>query len=365
MSVLRTIEQKIEGAVERTFGRLFRGHVEPVELARKLAREMEDHKTVSVSRVYVPNEYVIYLSKLDRERLSSFESSLIVELQTYLADTARHEGLTMLSEPRVRMETDADLRIGEYGIACRVVDPPAEPPPPPLADPFAGHFSAPIEAPLVTAEAEPADALGAVDAEPVLDAEPAADVAEAEPAEAPAEDAEPEPPEAPAEEAELEEDVDLTTRTPEDAPAEEPAPVAAAAPLPPVAPPPRPAAPPPPSTYEPLVGVSGTQILSAEELQAAGLAQEELNLVVEGRRHRVSKRVTVIGRSRDCDVVVADSNASRRHAEVRHVGMDYHLVDLGSTNGTLLNGQRVQRQALADGDRIVLGTTEIVVELVA
>jgi hypothetical protein len=342
MSVLRTIEQKIEGAVERTFGRLFRGHVEPVELARKLAREMEDHKTVSVSRVYVPNEYVIYLSRLDRERLSSFESSLIVELQTYLADSARHEGLTMLSEPHVRMETDADLRIGEYGIACRVVDPPAEAPPPPFADPFAGHFSAPMEAPLAADGAEPAAPEGEeADAE-----EPATERArEGEPLEdAPADEpVEPAAPEA------------------EDAPADEPqpAPVAAAAPAPP-----RPAAPPPPSTYEPLVGVSGTQILSAEELQQAGLAQEELNLVVEGRRHRISKRVTVIGRSRDCDIVVADSNASRHHAEIRHVGIDYHLVDLGSTNGTLLNGHRVQRQALADGDRILLGTTEIVVELV-
>ena len=54
MSLLRDIEQKIEGLFERSFRRAFRSSLQPVELARKLAREMEDHKTVSVSRVYVP-----------------------------------------------------------------------------------------------------------------------------------------------------------------------------------------------------------------------------------------------------------------------------------------------------------------------
>ena len=62
MSVLRTIESKIEGLFEGVFGRAFRTHVQPVELARKLAKEMDEHRSVSVSRVYVPNEYTVYLS---------------------------------------------------------------------------------------------------------------------------------------------------------------------------------------------------------------------------------------------------------------------------------------------------------------
>ena len=66
MGVLRSIEHRIESLVEGAFGRAFRSHVQPVELARKLAKEMDDHKTVSVSRVYVPNEYVLYLSPADR-----------------------------------------------------------------------------------------------------------------------------------------------------------------------------------------------------------------------------------------------------------------------------------------------------------
>ena len=61
MSVLRTIESKLESLFEGVFGRAFRSNVQPVELARKLVKEMDDHRSVSVSRVYVPNEYTIYL----------------------------------------------------------------------------------------------------------------------------------------------------------------------------------------------------------------------------------------------------------------------------------------------------------------
>ena len=63
MSVLRNLESKIADLVEGTFGRVFRTQVRPVEIARKLAREMDEHKTVSVSRTYVPNEYVVWLSR--------------------------------------------------------------------------------------------------------------------------------------------------------------------------------------------------------------------------------------------------------------------------------------------------------------
>ena len=70
MSVLRSIESKIEGLFEGVFGRAFRTHVQPVELARKLAKEMDEHRSVSVSRVYVPNEYTLYLSAADRQQFA-------------------------------------------------------------------------------------------------------------------------------------------------------------------------------------------------------------------------------------------------------------------------------------------------------
>ena len=123
MSVLRSIEQKIEGLFEGIFGRAFRTHVQPVELARKLAKEMDEHRTISVSRVYVPNEYSVYLSESDREQFAGYEGSLIGELQDYLIEHARRESYAMLTAPKVLMLTDADLSIGEFGIATRMVQP--------------------------------------------------------------------------------------------------------------------------------------------------------------------------------------------------------------------------------------------------
>ena len=68
MPVLKNLESKIAGVVEGTFSRVFRSEVRPVEIARKLAREMEEHQYCTLSRTYVPNEYRVYLSPRDRER---------------------------------------------------------------------------------------------------------------------------------------------------------------------------------------------------------------------------------------------------------------------------------------------------------
>ena len=121
MSVLRTIESKLESLFEGVFGRAFRTNVQPVELARKLVKEMDDHRSVSVSRVYVPNEYTIYVSPEDREQFASFEDSLREELQDYLAEHARRERYMLLTPPRVKLESDADLDVGVFGIATRLV----------------------------------------------------------------------------------------------------------------------------------------------------------------------------------------------------------------------------------------------------
>ena len=111
MTVLRNIEAKIESLFEGVFGRAFRTNVQPVELARKLVKEMEDHRVISVSRLYVPNEYTLYLSPADRAQFADYEESLLSELQDYLAENARREKYVMLSAPRVLMETDSDLDI--------------------------------------------------------------------------------------------------------------------------------------------------------------------------------------------------------------------------------------------------------------
>ena len=267
MSVLRTIESKIEGLFEGVFGRAFRTHVQPVELARKLAKEMDEHRSVSVSRVYVPNEYTVYLSAGDRRQFQSYEGSLIGELQEYLAEHAQREGYALLTPPRVQITTDEELAIGEFGIATRVAQPKEGLPPLP----------------------QPQDARLPALPLPVQPASPTVIYGPSEPA---ALEPEPEP-------------------EPEPVPEPEPEP-------------------------------------------------EIVTLTVNGRIYPITSQRLLIGRSRECDIRLADQNVSRRHAEVRREDADYWLVDLNSTNGTELNGGSVQRARLSDGDRITLGATEIV-----
>jgi hypothetical protein len=251
MALLRTIEAKIEGLFEGIFGRAFRTHVQPIELARKLVKEMDDHRSVSVSRVYVPNEFTIYLSAQDRRQFAGYEGSLVGELQEYLAEHARREQYALLTPPRVLLTTDDDLAVGEFGIATRLV---------------AG---------------------------------------------------------------------DAPEETPADLPLEEPA-------------------------QTMVYRAPGPVPAAAPEPEPEPEPEEVATLTVAGKTHTVSSTRFVLGRSRDCDLRVADLNISRRHAEIHKDGDAFWIVDLGSMNGTLLNGRRVEREKLAEGDRITLGATEIV-----
>ena len=99
--------------------------MQPVELARKLAKEMDSHKTAGVARVYVSNEYTVYLSSKDRSRLEGYERGLEQELAGYLLEHARRRDYDLLTRPTVSFETDERLRLGEFGIQARLVKPPA------------------------------------------------------------------------------------------------------------------------------------------------------------------------------------------------------------------------------------------------
>jgi hypothetical protein len=123
MSVLRNLEAKLAGLVEGTFSRAFRSEVRPVEIARKLAREMDEHRVQSLSRTYVPNEYAVWLSPTDREHFASYEDELRDELAGYLLEHARRERVALLTEPQIAFRTDDRLKLGEFGIQARLVRP--------------------------------------------------------------------------------------------------------------------------------------------------------------------------------------------------------------------------------------------------
>jgi len=246
MSVLRSLESKIAGLVEGTFSRAFRSEVRPVEIARKLAREMEEHQASSLAHTYVPNEYRVFLSPRDRERFSAYESALADELAGYLLEHARRERMTLLARPVIEFETDDRLGLGEFGIQSGVVHPADEP---------------------------------------------------------------------------------------------EPAP------------------PPEESVGRTMVYSSAGRLSGPLEERPRRTAQTAV-LLMEGRRVVVGPAGATLGRSRQCDVVLSDPNVSRRHAEIRPRGGSWVLTDLGSTNGSRVNGREIERpEVLKPGDEVELGST--------
>jgi hypothetical protein len=231
---------------------VFKSEVRPVEVARKLTREMDEHKTESLSRTYVPNEYIVYLSADDRSRLEGVEDSLVDELSAYLLEHARRERLALLSTPQIEFRTDERLSLGEFGIQTRLVRPPEE---------------------------------------------------------------------------------EASQQPPQQASHGN-------------------------TMIYSTAGRIREEVAQVQGVRSAGPTRALL--VAEGRRHVVPPSGGLIGRSRECDVVLADANVSRRHAEIRPSAEGWTIADLGSTNGVLVNGRRISgAEVLRPGDRIALGTADI------
>jgi FHA domain-containing protein len=252
MSVLRNLEAKLGGLVEGAFGRAFKTSVQPVELAHKLAKEMEDTQMVSVSRVYVPNHYRVFLSPQDREQFASYEPALRKELSDYLLEHGRQERFALTSRPQIEFHTDDRLELGEFGIQAQLLGAPEE-----------------------------------------------------------EEDAGPE--------------------------------------------------------AAPSAGDFGHTMVYSPDREARRL-EPDLDrrqglLISEGRRNVLSGERVLVGRSRECDVVVSDPNVSRRHIELRRGEHGWTAIDLGSTNGMKINGRRVSQAQLGPGDRITIGVTDMTFEL--
>ncbi len=260
MSVLRNLEAKIEGLVEGAFGRAFKSKVQPVEIARKLAKEMEDNRTVSVAHTYVPNQFCVYLSPQDRQQFESYETALKKELSDYLLEHARTRKLSLVTRPAIALETDERLGVGEFGIQAWMSD-------------------------AAVAEIEAGD-------DPVSGADLAQD-----------------------------------------------------------------------SDYGHTMVYSPDREIPRELASRGAALGPRALLVGLGRRTVVEGDRFVIGRSRDNDFVVDDANISRRHAELRSTGDGWEVVDLGSTNGIKVNGERTGRARLQGGEELTFGVTKLTFEI--
>ncbi len=95
------------------------------------------------------------------------------------------------------------------------------------------------------------------------------------------------------------------------------------------------------------------------EIVGGGAGTTGTLVLPDGSRIALGDDPVVIGRTPECAVALSDPQVSRRHAEVRRDDFGFRVVDLGSTNGTQVNGVAVKEQALDDGDVIMVGATSL------
>ena len=222
MPILRDFERRLGNLVEGFFASTFRSGLQPVELAKRVMREMEAGRTVGVRDVWAPNHFVLTVSEQDGTRFGQAEHALVTELQQVVRETALERGWGLVGPPEVEFEVDEVLARGRFRCEASFVEGPGQVPP---AVPASG-----------------AATLSLLDGDRITD------------------------------------------------------------------------------TFR----IEGT---------------------------------TTVGRMPGCDVVVSDPGASRRHLRIESRDDAYRLVDLGSTNGTLVNDEPVSERDLMDGDRNTIGST--------
>lgn len=241
MSLLKDFENRIESSLEGFFARRFKSGVHPVEVAKRLVREMDANRTIGVANVYAPTEYIVLLSKKDYDRIKPYEDAFGRELAEFLVAHAAKEHYALLQRPEIKLRSKAGLVLGQLHV------------------------------------------------ESVLAAEP----------------------------------------------------------------------------QRPTGG--GTEIISPEvveelkkQIAQSPAGPARLVIEAEGKSFPIETEHVSIGRLAANDVTLVDSNVSRRHAQIVRSAEGFEVVDLDSTNGTLVNDEPVRRRVLADGDRITLGTVTVV-----
>src|SRR5215216_2767217 len=110
----------MESLVEGVFGRAFRRQVHPVEIAKGLTKQMDEHRMVSVSRTYAPNDFTIHLSEADAESVQAYRSALRDELIQYASTHAQNKNYHLMTPPKVRFVTEESLRFGEFGVTAKL-----------------------------------------------------------------------------------------------------------------------------------------------------------------------------------------------------------------------------------------------------
>jgi hypothetical protein len=122
MKALARFEELLQQMVEAPFRRVFGGRLEPVDLARRLGRVMDDNKRVTWERPLVPNQYAIALSPRDYDDVQGFVASLQRELERFVAERAAERGYSLLASPQVTIAAESVLSAGVFTVRATMID---------------------------------------------------------------------------------------------------------------------------------------------------------------------------------------------------------------------------------------------------
>ncbi|GAB48796.1 FhaA domain-containing protein, partial [Mobilicoccus pelagius] len=355
------VEQKLERVVNGAFARAFKAEVQPVEIASAMRRAMDDRAAVvGHGRTVVPNSFTIELAPTDYERLHDYEDVLHTELLASVEEHAESQGYTPGGPLFVDFVDRDDLDTGVF----RVV-PTSSRAPQPAPRTHAGPHAPRNEMILPQASSPAQGDVGLAGSAAAAATAAAAGTAAAAragglPVGAPAPGSAPGAASTPRREEDEEarrareaqrardlaawgDDEDDDPRAGYDEAADDP--WAGQAPRHPA-----------PATARHDTVPAGPAPIGRRPWLELGTDSYPL-----------LSAITIVGRDPSADITLDDTGVSRRHCEIRVTHDGPHLLasirDLGSTNGTYLNGERLTTARLAEGDRITLGRTSLVVRL--
>lgn len=311
MGLFSKFERRVEDGFDEMGDKFFDAPISPVQIAKKAEKQMRREKMVGAGKEFAPTLYTVLVNPEDDERLFGYYPTLAGETETYLRGKAQELGLAMDGAPLVRFIIDDELKRGKFDVVAELV-------------------SAPIVSQL---RAEEMQRYG-LEGQSVPQ--------QAAPQQAPRQNM------APVAGQYASSGIDVM--------ADEPASYAdmnmSAAPV---------AAPQPAMAPQPA-DVNQTRRFDDEyAAQPVGRhvpQQPRLIDLTTNRSFPLTKDRILMGRALSSDIAIEDLNVSRTHAEIRHeAATAWSIADLGSTNGTLVNGRHIASVMLQEGDRVTVGTT--------
>jgi len=124
LKFVRNVESFFEKYIEGFFNKRFTSGLQPIEIAKNLARLMEDERIVGVAQVYVPNHYSVYVSHKEFDRLEPYADAVCNELSAYLTEESRRNGYSMTDSPQIELFADEKLIKQNFRVTASFTDTP-------------------------------------------------------------------------------------------------------------------------------------------------------------------------------------------------------------------------------------------------